>query len=279
MENYALFKGQDPPEQMEDRVLMAETHKNEQDSPVRPSVDADEVAKFSAMASEWWDPRGKFRPLHKFNPVRLSFIRGEIETHFGLEKGQKQPFSGYKALDIGCGGGLVSEPMARLGFKMTSVDASEANIKTALTHADEAGIEIDYRTGTAEGLLEAGEGPFNVVFNLEVVEHVANPDHFLKSAADLLAPGGIMFLATLNRTPKAFALAVLGAEYILRWLPRGTHEFGKFLKPGELSAPLTASGLTCAAPIGVSYNPLSDRWRLSEDTDVNYMMVAKRPAD
>jgi 2-polyprenyl-6-hydroxyphenyl methylase/3-demethylubiquinone-9 3-methyltransferase len=161
---------------------------------------------------------------------------------------------------------------------MTSIDASEANIKTAMTHAKAGGLNIDFRAGTAEALLEAGEGPFDVVFNLEVVEHVANPDAFLTNCAKLLKPGGIMFLATLNRTPKAFALAIVGAEYVLGWLPRGTHEFNKFLKPRELEAPLTHAGLTCDPAQGVSFNPLSDQWRLSNDTGVNYMMIARRPA-
>lgn len=255
---------------------MALHSENSQKVTSKPSIDAAEVAKFTAMADEWWDPKGKFRPLHKFNPVRLGFIRETIEAHFGLKKAAKRPFTGLKALDIGCGGGLVSEPMARLGLAMTSVDASEANIKTAMTHAEAGGLDIDFRVGTAEALLAAGEGPYDVIFNLEVVEHVANPEVFLANTAKLLAPGGIMFLATLNRTPKAFALAIVGAEYVLGWLPRGTHEFHKFLKPRELEAPLTAAGLTCAPAQGVSYNPLADAWRLSHDTNVNYMMVATR---
>ena len=258
---------------------MAKTVPNTQNPPIRPSIDADEVAKFAAMADEWWDPRGKFRPLHKFNPIRLSFIREQVEAHFGLESVQKQPFQHLTGLDIGCGGGLVSEPMARLGFKMTAVDASEANIKTAMAHAEAGGLNIDFRAGTAEGLLEAGEGPYDVIFNLEVVEHVANPADFLKTSAGLLAPGGIMFLATLNRTPKAFTLAIVGAEYILGWLPRGTHEFSKFLKPVEVTIPLVEAGLHCDPAVGMSYNPLKDAWSVSEDTSVNYMLVATRPAD
>ena len=257
---------------------MANMAENAQKALNTPSIDPNEVAKFTAMADEWWDPKGKFRPLHKFNPVRLGFIRDQVEAHFNIETGQKRPFAGLRALDIGCGGGLVSEPMARLGLSMTSVDASEANIKTAMTHAKAGGLDIDFRAGTAEGLLEAGEAPFDVVFNLEVVEHVANPDVFLANCARLLAPGGIMFLATLNRTPKAFALAIVGAEYVLGWLPRGTHEFNKFLKPKELSTPLAGAGLTCDPAQGVSFNPLTDSWRLTKDTAVNYMMVARRPA-
>ena len=242
-----------------------------------PSIDAAEVAKFTAMADEWWDPHGKFKPLHKFNPVRLGFIRDTLEAHFKLEKGQKTPLAGLRLLDIGCGGGLVSEPMARLGADVTGIDASEANIKTALTHARAGGLEVDFRAGTAEALLAENAGPFDVVLNLEVVEHVANPASFLETSARLLAPGGIIILATMNRTAKAFALAIVGAEYVLGWLPRGTHDWGKFLKPEELITPLSKAGLTCAAPIGVSFNPLMDRWKLSGDTEVNYLLTATRP--
>ncbi|MEO1406529.1 MAG: bifunctional 2-polyprenyl-6-hydroxyphenol methylase/3-demethylubiquinol 3-O-methyltransferase UbiG, partial [Pseudomonadota bacterium] len=207
---------------------MVKTIENDTKQPVRPSIDADEVAKFTAIADEWWDPKGKFRPLHKFNPTRLGFIRDKAEAHFGLDKTARQPLKGLRLLDIGCGGGLVSEPMARLGASVTGIDASEANIKTALTHAKTSGLDIDYRAGTVEGLLEAGEPPFDIVLNLEVVEHVANPADFLTTSANLLAPGGLIILATLNRTAKAFALAIVGAEYVLGWLPRGTHEWNKF---------------------------------------------------
>ena len=256
---------------------MVKTLEMNTNPPIRPSIDPDEVAKFSAMADEWWDPRGKFRPLHKFNPTRLGFIRDQAEAHFNLDTSAKKPLSGLRLLDIGCGGGLVSEPMTRLGASVTGIDAADANIKTALTHAASTGLDIDYRAGTVEGLVEAGEPPFDIILNLEVVEHVANPADFLAASASLLAPGGLMLLATLNRTAKAFALAIFGAEYVLRWLPRGTHEFDKFLRPGELTAPLTAAGLTCQAPIGVTYNPLLDAWGLSKDTSVNYMVVATRP--
>lgn len=248
-----------------------------QDLPRTPSIDPDEVAKFSAMAAEWWDPKGKFKPLHKFNPVRLGFIRDTLVEHFGLDGLKRKPLKGLRLLDIGCGGGLAAEPMARLGASVTGVDASEANIKTAMTHAEETGIEVDYRAGTAEALIEAGEAPFDVVLNLEVVEHVADPAQFLKDTAALVKPGGLMICATLNRTPKAFALAIVGAEYVLGWLPRGTHEFSKFLTPEEVSAPLKAAGLEPDAPQGVSFNPLADQWKLSSDTKVNYMVVARRP--
>lgn len=256
---------------------MAQSATKEQNSPTTPTIDAAEVEKFSAMAAEWWDPKGKFKPLHRFNPVRLGFIRETIEAHFNLDPKARRPFAGLRFLDIGCGGGLVSEPMARLGADMVSVDASEANIKTAMTHAAETGVKIDYRAGTVEGLIDSGEMPFDVVLNLEVVEHVANPADFLSQCASLVKPGGIMIVATINRTAKAFALAIVGAEYVLRWLPTGTHEFDKLVKPGEIESALTRSGMMVRAPQGVSFNPIADQWRLSQDTKVNYMMVATRP--
>ena len=247
-------------------------------APSRPSIDPDEVAKFTAMAAEWWDPKGKFKPLHKFNPVRLGFIRDTIEAHFDLAPDARKPFDGLRFLDIGCGGGLVSEPMRRLGAEMVSVDASEANIKTAMTHAEQGGLDIDFRAGTVEALIEAGEAPFDVVLNLEVVEHVADPSQFLQDCASLVKPGGVMIVATLNRTAKAFALAIVGAEYVLGWLPKGTHEFEKFLRTDEIEKPLATAGLDVDPPQGVSFNPILDQWRLSGDTKVNYLMVAKRPA-
>lgn len=249
----------------------------EQTAPNRPSIDPSEVAKFTAMAAEWWDPKGKFKPLHKFNPVRLGFIRDVVEAHFDLDPTAKRPFDGLRFLDIGCGGGLVSEPMKRLGASVTAVDASEANIKTAMTHAEQSGLSIDFRAGTVEELIEAGEPAFDVVLNLEVVEHVADPAQFLKDCASLVKPGGLMIVATLNRTAKAFALAIVGAEYVLGWLPKGTHEFEKFLRPGEIEAPLKSVGLDVDPPQGVSFNPIADQWRLSNDTKVNYMMVSHRP--
>ena len=247
-------------------------------APSRPSIDPDEVAKFTAMAAEWWDPKGKFKPLHKFNPVRLGFIRDTIEAHFDLAPDARKPFDGLRFLDIGCGGGLVSEPMRRLGAEMVSVDASEANIKTAMTHAEQGGLDIDFRAGTVDALIEAGEAPFDVVLTLEVVEHVADPGQYLQDCASLVKPGGVMIVATLNRTAKAFALAIVGAEYVLGWLPKGTHEFEKFLRPDEIEKPLATAGLDVDPPQGVSFNPILDQWRLSGDTKVNYLMVAKRPA-
>jgi len=248
-------------------------------APTTPSIDPDEVAKFTAMAADWWDPKGKFKPLHRFNPVRLGFIRDTAEAHFGIEPGKKKPLEGLRLLDIGCGGGLVSEPMARLGASVTAVDASEANIKTAMTHAEAGGLKIDYRAGTAEGLIDSGEAPFDIVLNLEVVEHVANPQQFLKDTASLVKPGGLMIVATINRTAKAFALTIVGAEYILRWLPRGTHEFEKYLKPEEIDSALTEAGMRTRPAQGVSYNPLMDSWSLSHDDKVNYMIVSTRPQE
>ncbi len=247
--------------------------------PRSPSIDPAEVAKFAAMAEDWWNPYGKFRPLHKFNPTRLHFIRETAEAHFGLKPGIDLPLKGLKLLDIGCGGGLLSEPMTRLGAKVTGVDATEPNIKTAMTHAAQTGLEIDYRHGTAEGLLAAGEGPFDIVLNMEVVEHVADATAFLKNTSQLVAPGGLMFVATINRTPKALALAIIGAERILRWLPPGTHDYDKLVKPSEIQAALkTEAGLTLDQPIGVNYNPLMDRWSLGSDTSMNYMIVVRKAA-
>jgi 2-polyprenyl-6-hydroxyphenyl methylase / 3-demethylubiquinone-9 3-methyltransferase len=257
---------------------MVKTIEGSRSAPSTPSIDAAEVAKFSAMAADWWSPTGKFKPLHRFNPVRLKFIRATAEAHFGLPGGKAKPLEGLRLLDIGCGGGLVCEPMARLGAAVTGVDASEVNIKTALTHAQEQGLEIDYRAGTAEGLIDAGEAPFDIVLNLEVVEHVADAHQFLQDTANLVRPGGLMIVASLNRTAKALATAVIGAEYILGWLPRGTHDWSKFVTPDEVRAALMAAGMRPQPATGVSYKPLSASWVLSDDTAVNFMVVATRPA-
>jgi 2-polyprenyl-6-hydroxyphenyl methylase/3-demethylubiquinone-9 3-methyltransferase len=236
-----------------------------------PSVDAAEIAKFSALAAQWWDPKGKFAPLHKFNPVRLQFIRETAAAHFGRQ-GLK-PFEGLSLLDIGCGGGLLSEPMARLGFAVLGADASEKNVKTAVAHAAETGVAVDYRATTAESL--AGEGRlFDVVLNMEVVEHVADLRAYLAACGKLMKPGGLMFIATLNRTLKSLALAKIGAEYVLRWLPAGTHDWNRFVAPRLLQAMLEEAGLKVMKTQGVSFDPLAWEWRLSSDTDVNYMVVA-----
>ena len=241
------------------------------------SVDAAEVDAFSRIAEQWWNPRGEFAPLHRFNPTRLQFVRELALDRFGRDPAAARPFAGLRLLDIGCGGGLLSEPMTRLGFAVTGVDASARNVGVARAHADAAGLVVDYRCATAESLLEAGERPFDLVLNMEVIEHVAEPGAYLRDTARLVAPGGAMVVATLNRTLKALAFAKVGAEYVLRWLPRGVHDWRKFLKPEELRAFLAGEpGVAVRGPVGVSYQPLSDSWRLSVDSDVNYMMVVER---
>ncbi len=242
------------------------------------SVDPAEVEKFSRIAAEWWDPRGKFAPLHRFNPVRLDFIRDRCAARFGRPAAGAHPFAGLSLLDIGCGGGLLSEPMARLGFAVTAVDASARNIGTASAHAAQAGLEIAYRNMTAEELLAAGgEASFDVVLNMEVVEHVPNPGRFLRDAARLLKPGGLMVVATLNRTLKALATAKIGAEYVLRWLPQGAHDWRKFLTPDEVRLFLSGEPVAVQGPFGVVFNPLTGRWSLGRDAGVNYMMTVERP--
>ncbi|HEX2802269.1 MAG TPA: bifunctional 2-polyprenyl-6-hydroxyphenol methylase/3-demethylubiquinol 3-O-methyltransferase UbiG [Phenylobacterium sp.] len=244
----------------------------------RSSIDPADVERFSRIAAEWWDPKGKFAPLHKFNPVRLGFIRDQALYRFNRDPAARRPFEGLRLLDIGCGGGLLCEPMTRLGFAVTGVDASERNIGTASAHAAQQGLEIDYRASTAEALLAAGEPPFDLILNMEVIEHVADPGAFLRDCAKLLKPGGLMIVATLNRTLKAFALAKVGAEYVLRWLPAGTHDWSQFLKPEELRGFLAEEDVTVDGPFGVAYDPLSGRWSQSHDTDVNYMMTVGRSA-
>jgi 2-polyprenyl-6-hydroxyphenyl methylase/3-demethylubiquinone-9 3-methyltransferase len=244
----------------------------------RTSVDPGEVERFSAMAAEWWDPTGKFKPLHVFNPVRLGFIRDEAARRFGRDVTGRDPFKGLRLLDIGCGGGLLCEPMARMGFSVTGVDASARNIGVASLHAQAQGLDIDYRADTAEALIDQGEPPFDVILNMEVIEHVADPARFLTDCVKLLKPGGMMIVATLNRTPKALALAVVGAEYILRWLPRGTHDWKKFVKPVEILDFLRDEPVSVAGPFGVSYDPFTRKWSRSSDVDVNYMMTIDKSA-
>ena len=244
----------------------------------RSSIDPEEVERFSRIAADWWDPHGKFGPLHRFNPVRLAFIRQEALSRFGRDPAARRPFEGLRLLDIGCGGGLLSEPMRRLGFSVMGVDASERNIGVAAAHAAEQGLDIDYRQGAAEDLAAEGAGPFDMILNMEVIEHVADPGEYLRTCAGLLAPGGTMIVATLNRTLKAFALAKVGAEYVLRWLPAGTHDWNRFLKPEEIRAFLDGQHLELDGPFGVTFNPLSGRWSRSPDSDVNYMMTVRRPA-
>lgn len=238
------------------------------------TIDADEVAKFTAMAEDWWNPHGKFKPLHKFNPTRLAYIRDRLCKQFDRDPNADQPLSGLRLLDIGCGGGLLSEPMARLGADIVGADAAEANIKTATLHAQQQGLKIDYRAITAEQLNANGE-QFDAILNMEVIEHVANPQAFMTACAGMMKPEGLMFLATLNRTAKAFALAIVGAEYVLRWLPRGTHDWYKFITPAEMEVMAAKAGLDMVASTGVSFNPLTDKWKQTGDMSVNYMAVVK----
>ncbi len=241
------------------------------------TVDPAEIARFSAMASQWWDPKGKFRPLHQINPLRLSFIRDEVCRRFARSAKTTQALAGLRVLDIGCGGGLLSEPLARLGGEIIGADASATNIEVAKLHAGEMGLAIDYRATTAEALAEAGE-TFDVVLALEIVEHVPDMAAFVAICAGMLRPGGLMVVSTINRTAKAFALAIVGAEYVLRWLPRGTHQWGKFVTPDELRGAMTAGGLAPGNASGMIYDPLRAQWKLAPgDLAVNYLLAADRP--
>jgi 2-polyprenyl-6-hydroxyphenyl methylase/3-demethylubiquinone-9 3-methyltransferase len=242
----------------------------------KSTIDQEEVDRFSAMAAEWWSPTGKFKPLHKFNPVRLAYIRDKAAENFGRDIRSPRPLEGLRVLDIGCGGGLLSEPVARMGASVVGADPSEKNIGIASTHAKASGVSVDYRAVTAEQLAEAGE-TFEIVLNMEVVEHVADVDFFLGTCARMVRPGGLMFVATINRTMKAAALAIFAAENILRWLPRGTHQYEKLVRPEEIEKPVADNGLSIIDRTGVFFNPLSNQWNLSKDMDVNYMMLAKRP--
>ena len=246
-------------------------------APHAPSLDPAEVEKFSRMAAEWWNPKGKFGVLHVFNPVRLDYIREQVTARLGRDPLQRRPFEGLRILDIGCGGGLLCEPMARLGATVVGVDPSEKNIKTASVHAQEMGLSIDYRVGLAEDLAAADER-FDVILNMEVIEHVADPAAYTRACLSMLKPGGLMFVATINRTGKSFALAIVGAEYVLGWLPKGTHQWEKFITPAELKGWLTGNGGDVKDESGVTYHPLAGDWRRSRDMGVNYMMVAQKAA-
>jgi 2-polyprenyl-6-hydroxyphenyl methylase/3-demethylubiquinone-9 3-methyltransferase len=258
---------------------MTKTLTRDETIPQSPSVDPAEIEKFRAMAADWWSATGKFAPLHKFNPARLTYIRETAVKHFGLDATARRPLEGLRLLDAGCGGGLVTEPMARLGAHAVGLDAGDANIKAAMVHANSVEVDVDYRVGTVEGLLASNEEPFDIVLALEVVEHVQDAAQFLKDCASLVAPGGLMVMATLNRTAKAFALAVVGAEHVLRWLPVGTHDWNKFVTPDEAKTALGDGGLTLMDEVGVSFSPLSGRWSVSRDLSVNYMITASRPKD
>jgi 2-polyprenyl-6-hydroxyphenyl methylase / 3-demethylubiquinone-9 3-methyltransferase len=239
------------------------------------TVDPAEVERFSALATEWWDPRGKMAPLHKFNPVRLGYIRDQAAARFDRDAKQLGCLKALRFLDIGCGGGILSEPLARLGAEMVGADPSETNIEAARLHAEQSGLAIDYRATTAEDLSAAGER-FDVVLAMEVVEHVTDVNLFVESCAAMVKPGGLMIAATLNRTLKSFALAIVGAEYILRWLPVGSHSWDKFVTPNELEIAMERGGLRVTGEQGVIYNLFRDEWQLSSDTDVNYMLTAER---
>ncbi len=239
------------------------------------TVDNAEIARFDESAAAWWDPHGEFRPLHKLAPTRLAFIRDRLAAHFGRDTRSTHPFAGLRLLDIGCGGGLVSEPLARLGFTVTGIDAGAATVAAARAHAEATATPVDYRQAAAEDLAAAGES-FDAVLALEVIEHVADPKLFLASAARLVRPGGAFIAATINRTPKAFLLAIVGAEYVLRWLPPGTHQWSRFLRPSEVAAGLRPHGLAVREISGMAYSPLTDRWALSADIDVNYLLFAAK---
>ena len=239
------------------------------------SVDQAEVEKFSALAAEWWDPSGKFAPLHKFNPVRLGFIRALCASHFGSDVDAIRPFTGLSLLDIGCGGGLLSEPLARTGFSVTGIDPSAACIAAAEAHANEDATRIEYRCTTVEGLVDQAK-TYDVVLAMETVEHVADVRAFIRTCATLVRPGGLMFTATLNKTLKSLALAKIGAEYVLRWLPPGTHDWNRFIDPRTLRRLLEESGLNPIKTQGVTFDPLLWDWKLASDVDVNYIVVASR---
>lgn len=240
------------------------------------TVDPEDVARFSAIAAEWWDENGKFRPLHRLNPLRLTYVRDTVCRRLGRDPQTTQPLAGLRLADVGCGGGLLAEPLARMGAAVTGIDASEKNIATARVHAAQSGVTVDYRATTAEALAATGE-KFDVVTCLEVIEHVADVPLFIRSLGQLLAPGGVLFLATLNRTPKSYLMAIVGAEYVLQWLPKGTHNWKQFLKPSELAAHLRAEGLAFGHLTGVVYHPLSGSFSADpRDMDVNYMGWAAR---
>jgi len=246
------------------------------DAPLSPTVDPAEVARFSRLAGEWWDPRGKMRPLHKLNPLRLATIRDAACRKFGRDPRRLDSLAGLRLLDIGCGGGILSEPLARLGAQVVGADPAAANVEAARLHAAKSGIEVDYRVTTAEALADANE-QFDLVLAMEVVEHVADLGLFVRRCAAMVRPGGLMIAATINRTLKSFALAIVGAEYVLRWLPRGTHQWDKLVTPNELEAAMERGGLHVIDQSGVIYNILTDAWQLASDMDVNYMLVAERP--
>lgn len=243
------------------------------------TVDPREIDKFEAMATEWWDPEGKFKPLHMLNPCRLDYITRQIASEFERDLSLQSPFAGLRVLDIGCGGGLLCEPVARLGAEVVGADAAERNIPVARLHAEKSGLEIEYRHVTAEALAAAGE-EFDVILNMEVVEHVANPATYLRACHDLLVPGGLMIASTINRNPKSFLMAIIGAEYVMRWLPKGTHEWRRFITPDELFDLLRQAGMEPIDRQGFVFNPLGWSWSLSSrDLSVNYVTASRRSGE
>ena len=240
------------------------------------TIDPEDVARFSAIANEWWDPDGKFKPLHRFNPIRLQYIRDRLCAQFGRDTQSLRPFDGLRFLDVGCGGGLISEPLSRMGAYVPGIDASDRNVGTARVHAEKSGLDIDYRVTTVEELAAMGD-TFDAVISMEVVEHVADVDLFLDGCATLMDANGAIVLATLNRTPKSFAFGIVGAEYIMRWLPRGTHDWKKFVRPSELARGLRRNRVSVDDISGLTFNPLSGEWKISNDVSVNYVLFGTRP--
>ncbi|PCH98918.1 MAG: bifunctional 3-demethylubiquinol 3-O-methyltransferase/2-polyprenyl-6-hydroxyphenol methylase [Rhodobacteraceae bacterium] len=242
------------------------------------SVDPQEVAKFEAMAAEWWDTEGKFKPLHMLNPCRLDYIVSQIAAEYGRDLTTHEPFKGLHILDIGCGGGLLSEPMARLGATVVGADAAAGNIPVAQVHAKQSGLDIDYRHITAEEIAQGSER-FDVILNMEVIEHVADPTAFVVTCKELLKPSGLLLCSTINRNPKSYLVTIIGAEHIMRWLPKGTHEWNKFITPDELFAMIEAAGLTPVDRKGFVFNPIKWSWSLSDrDLSVNYVTASVKPA-
>jgi 2-polyprenyl-6-hydroxyphenyl methylase/3-demethylubiquinone-9 3-methyltransferase len=239
------------------------------------TIDPAEVARFDALARDWWDPKGPMAVLHRFNPVRLAFVRDEACAHFGRDPKRMRALEGLSLVDIGCGGGVLSEPLARLGAAVTGLDPAPANIAVARAHAEKSGLAIDYREETIEAVVESGRR-FDIVLAMEVVEHVADVEAFVAACCAAAKPDGLLVMATLNRTLKSYALAIVGAEYLLRWLPKGTHDWEKFVTPAELCAAIEGNGFTVGTQTGVVFNPLTGRWSTARDMDVNYMLAASR---
>lgn len=245
--------------------------------PARSTLDPEEAAKFGRIAAQWWDPKGKFAPLHRMNPARLTYLRAEIARRLSLADAGRRPLAGLALVDVGCGGGLIAEPMARLGASVTGLDAAGESLAVARLHAGQSELSIDYREGTAEALAAERPGGFDCVLALEIVEHVADVTAFVEACAALARPGGAVIFSTINRTRAAHALAIVAAERVLRWVPEGSHAYEKLVRPEELAAACRAAGLTPGAPTGLSYGPLSGAWRLSDDVSINYFLPASKP--